>query len=75
VPAARIVLSNRMCRDKDRISVNLVSIQFDAEGNGTRVTITDHGAYLDGLDRADWREEGTRDELDRLAVELKDPKA
>ena len=41
-----------------------------AVGSGTRLTITDHGAYLDGLDRPDWREEGTRDELDRLAVEL-----
>jgi uncharacterized protein YndB with AHSA1/START domain len=70
VPNERIVLTNHMHSDDDRIAVNLVSIQFDAEGSGTRVTITDHGAYLDGLDRADWREEGTRDELDRLTVEL-----
>ncbi|MEY9968253.1 uncharacterized protein YndB with AHSA1/START domain [Streptacidiphilus sp. MAP12-16] len=70
VPDERIVLTNHMHADQNRISVNLVSIQFDAAGSGTRLTITDHGAYLDGFDRADWREEGTRDELDRLAVEL-----
>ncbi|MFC1411928.1 SRPBCC family protein [Streptacidiphilus sp. N1-12] len=70
VPNERIVLTNHMHSDATPISVNLVSIQFDAEGDGTRLTLTDHGAYLDGHDRADWREGGTSDELDRLAVEL-----
>ena len=66
----RIVLTNHMHSDETRIAVNLVHIQFDAEGTGTRLTLTDQGVYLDGHDRADWREEGTRDELDRLALEL-----
>ncbi|GAA4984049.1 SRPBCC family protein [Kitasatospora paranensis] len=70
VPNERIVLTNHMHSDETRIAVNLVHIQFDAADAGTRVTITDHGAYLDGHDRADWREAGTRDELDRLENEL-----
>ncbi|MBR7836278.1 SRPBCC family protein [Actinospica durhamensis] len=71
VPNERIVLTNHMHRDADRIAVNLVSIEFAPEGAGTRVTLTDHGAYLDDFDRADWREQGTGEELDRLAEELK----
>ncbi|MFD7736013.1 SRPBCC family protein [Kitasatospora phosalacinea] len=70
VPNERIVLTNHMHSDETRISVNLVHIQFDPTDAGTLVTITDHGTYLDGHDRADWREAGTRDELDRLEKEL-----
>jgi uncharacterized protein YndB with AHSA1/START domain len=70
VPDERIVLTNRVLRDAERISVNLVSVRFAAEGTGTRLTVTDHGAYLDGHDWAVWREAGTRDQLDRLEMEL-----
>ncbi|WP_377266932.1 SRPBCC domain-containing protein [Peterkaempfera sp. SMS 1(5)a] len=70
LPHERIVLTNRIQRDSELISVNLVSIQFTAEGAGTRLTVIDHGAYLDGHDRAEWRETGTRDQLDRLEGEL-----
>jgi uncharacterized protein YndB with AHSA1/START domain len=71
VPNERIVMTNHMHRDSDRIAVNLVSVEFVAEDDRTRVTLVDHGAYLDGYDRADWREEGTAQELDRLTDELK----
>ncbi|ACU71722.1 Activator of Hsp90 ATPase 1 family protein [Catenulispora acidiphila DSM 44928] len=71
VPNERIVLTNHMHSDQDRIAVNLVSIEFAPENDGTRVTITDHGTYLDGRDRGDWREEGVGQELDRLAIELR----
>lgn len=70
VPNERIVVTNHMHRDGTRIAVNLVHLQFDAEADGTRLTLTDHGVYLDGHDRADWREAGTADQLDRLALEL-----
>jgi uncharacterized protein YndB with AHSA1/START domain len=71
VPNERIVLTNYMHRDEDRISVSVVSVEFTPEGDGTRLTLTDHGVYLDGLDNAHWREEGTAFELDRLVDELK----
>ncbi|WP_042395328.1 SRPBCC family protein [Streptacidiphilus carbonis] len=71
VPDERIVLTNHMHRDETRLAVNLVHVQFDPEGAGTRLTVTDQGAYLDGQDRPEWREAGTRSQLERLAVELK----
>jgi uncharacterized protein YndB with AHSA1/START domain len=71
VPNERIVMTNHMHRDEDRIAVNVVSVEFTPEADRTRLTLTDHGVYLDGYDRADWREEGTAHELDRLIVELK----
>ena len=67
----RIVMTNQIHRDAQRISINLVSVEFTAEDERTRVTITDHGAYLDGLDRPEWREAGTVQQLDRLTEELK----
>ncbi|MFD0327380.1 SRPBCC domain-containing protein [Streptacidiphilus monticola] len=51
----RIVLTHHISRDGERISVNLVSIQFAPDGDGTRLTVTDQGTYLDGLDQAHWR--------------------
>lgn len=70
VPDERIVLTNRMHADADPISVSLVSVQFAADGDGTLLTLTDHGAYLDGLDRPDFREGGVRAQLEALAKEL-----
>ena len=71
VPNERIVLTNRMHADRDRIAVNLVSVKFAPAGaDRTRLTVTDHGAYLDGFDRPEWREAGTKEQLDRLAGEL-----
>jgi hypothetical protein len=60
-----------MHRDDDLISVNLVSIELTPESEGTRLTLTDHGAYLDGHDKAKWREEGAAQQLDRLNIETK----
>lgn len=46
-----------------------------AEGGGTRLALTERGAFLDGLDRPRDRERGTRDHLDALAAELERPRA
>ena len=37
---------------------------------GTKVTFTEHGAYLDGSDNGREREKGTRELLDALGSEL-----
>jgi uncharacterized protein YndB with AHSA1/START domain len=71
VPNERIVLTNRMHAGGDPMAVNLVSVEFSPEGGDrTRLTVTDHGAYLDGVDRPEWREAGTKEQLDRLVSEL-----
>jgi uncharacterized protein YndB with AHSA1/START domain len=70
VPDRRIVETTQMTKNGERISVSLVSVEFTPEGDGTRLVLTEHGAYLDGLDRPDWREEGTRGQLEAFAKEF-----
>ena len=66
VPDQRIVYSYDMDLDGDRISVSLTTIEFKPEGAGTHLVFTEQGAYLDGWDKPDGREQGTRDLLDNL---------
>ena len=76
VESSRIVYSYEMTMDGRRISVSVATLEFYAEGDGekTRFILTEQGAYLDGLDTAVQREEGTRGLLDNLAAYLEDSK-
>jgi uncharacterized protein YndB with AHSA1/START domain len=64
----RIVYSYTMHVDEKRISVSLATIEFESVGGGgTRLILTEQGAYLDGgFDGHAGREEGTRGLLDNL---------
>lgn len=53
-----------------RISVSLAAVELEAAGDGTRLTYTEHGAYLDGLDQPEMREQGTGSLLGALGEEL-----
>lgn len=66
VPDERIVFSYDMDLDGERISVSLTTIELKRDGAGTHLTYTEQGAYLDGWDHPDGREQGTRDLLDNL---------
>jgi uncharacterized protein YndB with AHSA1/START domain len=70
VENSRIVYSYEMTMDGQRISVSVATLEFVADGNGTRLILTEQGAYLDGLDTSAQREEGTRGLLDALATYL-----
>jgi uncharacterized protein YndB with AHSA1/START domain len=70
VPNERIVTTYYMLLDDARISVSLATIELKPEGAGTRLTLTEQGAYLDGLDQPAQREHGTRELLDALGLEL-----
>jgi len=70
VPETRIVETTRMHKNADCISVSVVSVEFTPDGDGTRLILTEHGAYLDGLDQPDWRETGTRAQLEALAKQF-----
>ena len=50
VPNERIVTTYDMTADQKRISVSLATVEVKAEGKGTRLTLTEQGAYLDGSD-------------------------
>lgn len=70
VPDERIVLTYDMHLDENRISVSLQSIELEPVGDGTRLTLTEHGAYLDGYDDAGAREAGTKELLEAVATVL-----
>ena len=59
IPLERIVYAYEMHIDGTKISVSLATIEFRPSGQGTRVTITEHGAFLDGYDDNGAREHGT----------------
>jgi uncharacterized protein YndB with AHSA1/START domain len=70
VPEQRIVYSYDMHRDEDRISVSVSTVEFEPAGEGTRLTYTEQGVYLDGHDTAASREHGTAELLGALAAAL-----
>jgi uncharacterized protein YndB with AHSA1/START domain len=70
VPERRIVYSYNMYVDDRKISVSLATLEFAAAGKGTKLIITEQGAFLDGYDDAGSREKGTRGLMDRLESSL-----
>jgi uncharacterized protein YndB with AHSA1/START domain len=71
VPDQRIVYTYEMHADEKRISVSVATVEFMPEGAGTRLILTEQGAFLDGLDKSEYREQGTRELLDALGTELR----
>jgi uncharacterized protein YndB with AHSA1/START domain len=70
VPDERIVYAYDMHTDGQRISVSLGTVQLKPDSDGTRLTYTEQGAYLDGLDTPEQRQQGTGGLFDALAEEL-----
>lgn len=66
----RIAYTTDMRKDDRLMSISLATIEFAAEGDGTRLTLTEHGAFLDGLETAAQREHGTGELLDKLGEAL-----
>jgi uncharacterized protein YndB with AHSA1/START domain len=62
----RIIYAYEMTIDGRRISASLASLELRATPAGTHLTLTEHGIFLDGLDRVEERERGTRELLDKL---------
>jgi hypothetical protein len=56
------------------LSVSLVTVELVPSGAGTLMTFTEQGAYFDGVDSVQGREEGTRQGLAKLADELQNSK-
>lgn len=68
----RVIYSYEMEVGGQRISASLASIELAATptGVGTRLTLTEHGLYLDGLDNSIDRERGTNELIDNLGAWL-----
>ena len=73
VPRQRIVYTSTLSTKTDLMTVSLTTVEFTpGEDGGTRLVLTEQGAYLDGQEQPVWREQGTADQLDALAAELKE---
>jgi uncharacterized protein YndB with AHSA1/START domain len=70
VPDRRIVYSYTMHIDDKKISVSLATIELAPAGKGTKLVLTEQGAFLDGYDDAGSRERGTRGLMDAFAKSL-----
>lgn len=67
VPDQRLVYAYEMYLDEKRISVSLATIELEPlASGGTRLTLTEQGAFLDGLDFGAQREEGTQELMNAL---------
>jgi uncharacterized protein YndB with AHSA1/START domain len=76
VPDQRIVYSYEMYANDARISVSVATIELAKSADGTALTWTEQGAYLDGIDGPQApanRMEGTAEMLDGLARYLTQP--
>jgi uncharacterized protein YndB with AHSA1/START domain len=71
VPDQRIVYAYDMYLDETRISVSLATVELQPAGAGTRLIFTEQGAFLDGHDQPQYREQGTGELLDALGAELR----
>jgi activator of Hsp90 ATPase-like protein len=70
VPNRRLLYCHEMHLDARKISVSLATIELEPAGAGTRLKVTEQGAFLDGYDHAGAREHGTGLLLDRLGASL-----
>ncbi|HEY5347751.1 MAG TPA: SRPBCC family protein [Rhizomicrobium sp.] len=70
LPKQRLVYAYEMHLDEKRISVSLATVEFFAQGTGTKLVVTEEGAFLNGYDDAGSREQGTNFLIDRLAKSL-----
>lgn len=67
---ARIIFGYDIQLDSRRLSVSLVTVQFEPSRAGTRMLMTEYIAYLDGHEDLEERIRGTKAGLDRLDLEL-----
>jgi uncharacterized protein YndB with AHSA1/START domain len=69
VPEVRIVYTYEMLEEGTRTSVSLAIVELEP-AEGTRLKLTEHGAFLDGLDSPARRRRGTGSLLDALGEVL-----
>jgi uncharacterized protein YndB with AHSA1/START domain len=70
VAGERIVYTYNMHRDGVRMSVSVATVELLADGGGTHLRYTEQGVFLDGEDKPELREHGTKELLDKLGEAL-----
>ncbi|MFC7620296.1 SRPBCC family protein [Microlunatus sp. GCM10028923] len=70
VPNERILTTSTLRADDQLSTASVTSVEFQADGPDTLLVLTEHGMYLPGQERPEWREQGTAQQLDTLAAEF-----
>lgn len=71
VPDRRIVFSEVVASGGARLSVSLITVEFETDGDRTRLTLTDQIAALDGSGMVSGSKAGFAAALDNLAEDLR----
>jgi uncharacterized protein YndB with AHSA1/START domain len=66
----RIVYTSVLSENDTLATVSLTTVEFESDGEGTKLVLIEAGAYLDGRELPEWREEGTASWLDSLGKHL-----
>jgi uncharacterized protein YndB with AHSA1/START domain len=70
VPGERIAYTSTMYAGDELTTASLTTVEFNSTGDATQLVLTEQGAYLDGHELPEWREQGTSDQLDKLGTSL-----
>jgi uncharacterized protein YndB with AHSA1/START domain len=70
VPNERITYTSTLHVGDQLATASLTTVEFSSAAGQTQLTLTEHGAYLDGFEKPEWREEGTSSQLDTLGKTL-----
>ncbi len=62
----RIVFTYSMARNGKRFSVSLATVEIKPAENGSRLIFTEHGAFFEGGDNVNMREQGWQELLGKL---------
>ena len=73
VERERIVISYTLHFGDDKLSASLQSIELEPSARGTRLVLTEHGAFFDGLEDPKLRRDGTAGLLDALGSLVESP--
>ena len=66
----RIVYTSVLFEGPTVATVSQATVEFIAKDGGTTVVLTEQGAYLDGRELPEWRENGTAEQLAALGRHL-----
>ncbi len=66
----RIVYTTALFTDEILSTMSLTTVQFEADGDGTRLILTEHDVFLDDREQPEWREQGTGNWLDALGRQV-----
>lgn len=75
LPDRRIVVAYTMSIEGKIMSASLATMEFEPDGKGTRLIITEHDAFLDSIDKSGTRKNGYAALLVRLGKHLETAEA